>query len=99
MRNSKRKGVAGYIEGVDRLRTRKLGTAYHSEDMGGDVKGLGRGSYTGPEAYGTRGLEVFIASGAWAGFMGGFVGVVPVRAGLGCTVGCGGCELLVISAG
>ena len=60
MRDSKRKGVAGYIEGVDRLGTRKLGTAYYSEDMGGDVKGLGRGSYTGPGAYGTRGLEVFM---------------------------------------
>jgi hypothetical protein len=49
-----------------------------------------------------RGVEVFIASGAWAGFLGDFVGVVPVRAGLGWAVGCGdpgGCELLVISAG
>jgi hypothetical protein len=46
-----------------------------------------------------RGLGVFIASGAWAGFMGGFVGVVPVRGG---AVGCGdpgGCALLAISAG
>lgn len=81
---SKREGVAGYIEGVDRLRTREWGTACYSEDMGGDGKGLGRGSYTGPEAYGTRGLEVFVARGAWAGFLGDFVGVVPVRAGLCC---------------
>ena len=41
MRNSKRKGVAGYMEGVGRLRTRKLATAYYSEDMGADVQGLG----------------------------------------------------------
>jgi hypothetical protein len=91
MRNSKRKGVAGYIEGVDRLRTRKLGTAYYSEDM----EGLGSGQLCRPEAYGTRGLEAFIASGAWAGFM---------RCGTcaGWAAGCGdpgGCELLVISAG
>jgi hypothetical protein len=98
MRNSKRRGVAGYIEGVDRLRTRELGIACYSEDMEGDVKGLGRGSYTGPEASGTRtGFSWLVVLGQaswgtlWAWYLFGLW-----------AVGCGdpgGCALLVISAG
>ena len=87
MRDSKRKGVAGYIEGVGRLGTRQLGTAYYSEDMGGDVKGLGLGG-AAVQGRGLMGREGLRFSCQWClGRLHG--GLCRCGACSGRAVGCG----------